>query len=74
MTIEKGKLSRNDSVHATITLGGKTIVRLTEAGFESMEDLLKKLRTLTTHYFGLANIYVRNCSQGWSTHYPILLC
>ena len=40
----------------------------------TVEDLLKKLRTLTTHYFGLANIYVRNCSQGWSTHYPILLC
>lgn len=65
--------SSEDTIHARLILNGEKIAEFVSNRFDGMTDLMGQMRSLTRHYRGLAKLYVRNLTVGWSFERPLML-
>lgn len=56
----------NDEIFATLIQQGKVIASVKVSGVDSIELLIKQIRTLASKCVGLVSVKIRNFSQGWS--------
>lgn len=54
-------------------MGGRVVAELTRDKIASYTTLLTVIRSLTPNMRGLARLYVRNMTQGWSLDKPLML-
>lgn len=66
-------MCETDRIYATLTIAGRIVVRLDEAGYASLAYLYNRLRDLAGEVAGLARLSVRNMSRGWTMQRPMLL-
>ena len=60
-----------DRVFARVTLERKVVLEITCLNVGSMTDLVGELRYAMRGRSGLANVYIRNHSRGWSCERPM---
>lgn len=60
-------ISATDQVFATLEAGGKVLVRISAAGFSSLDDVMRLVWRKAGEFVGLARVSVRNKTQGWRT-------
>lgn len=60
-------ITATDQVFATLEAGGKVLVRISAAGFTSIDDVVRLAWRKAGEIMGLARISVRNKTQGWRT-------
>lgn len=58
-------ISINDTVWATVTYEGRTVVSFSSSGFSSISDVLKAVRKAVGNLVGTVRLSVRNASRGW---------
>lgn len=66
MRIENGKIEKGDEVYATLSVAGNTMVELQKVEAASIDEIMQKLRKTASLYTGLAKVYIRNRTRGWS--------
>ena len=59
-------ISREDNIFATIVAKGKTIKSIFAHNFASINEIINALTSECSDFNGLAQLNVRNQSQGWS--------
>ncbi|MDE6027889.1 MAG: hypothetical protein K2G23_07450 [Muribaculaceae bacterium] len=62
-----------DKIFARIVMRGRTIVEFVLNQVSDMTELLGELRKKVKGVQGLAKIYLRNYSRGWSLEKPLML-
>lgn len=62
-----------DRLFARIVLHGKTVAEFVNSQVNDLTELLSELRRLTRGLRGLAQLYIRNFSRGWSFERPMML-
>lgn len=67
------KIELGDRIFARLTMGGKTIVEFMINTVADMTQLISELRHTTSGKHGLAMLYIRNQSRGWSRERPLML-
>lgn len=72
---EKGdhSLAFGDRIFARIILRGKTIVELMVSTVKDMKDVYALLREKCKGVKGVARLYVRNMSRGWSDERALII-
>lgn len=73
MDIQRNKIEFGDRIFARLTMGGKTICEFMINRVADMTELLGELRHSTRGLRGLAKLYIRNQSRGWSQERPLML-
>lgn len=59
------QLRTTDTLFATVTSGGTTLVRLTLSGFCSMADVMKSICGHLGGVAGIVTVELRNSTLGW---------
>lgn len=59
-------ISVEDQVFASIIVQGKTLHTLTASNFSNTNEIIKLASKNFKNYRGLAHLYIRNQTQGWS--------
>lgn len=67
------RIELGDRIFARLTMGGRTVVEFMINRVADMTELLGELRQMTRGARGLARLYVRNQSRGWSLERPLML-
>lgn len=67
------KISYGDRLFARVVLGGKTVVEFIVNQVNDFTEFLGELRKHTRGFKGLARLYLRNMSRGWSQQRPLML-
>lgn len=73
MDIQRNKIEFGDRIFARLTMGGKTVFEFMINRVSDMTELLGELRHMTSGLRGLAKLYIRNQSRGWSQERPLML-
>ena len=73
MDIQRNKIEFGDRIFARLTMGGKTVFEFMINRVADMTELLGELRHMTAGLRGLAKLYIRNQSRGWSQERPLML-
>ncbi|MBD5355626.1 MAG: hypothetical protein HDR88_01270 [Bacteroides sp.] len=73
MKIQRNKIEFGDTIFARLTMGGRTVVEFMINRVADMTELLGELRDVTRGLRGLATLYIRNKSRGWSQQRPLML-
>lgn len=67
-------ISQDDKVLATLTSQrGEIIVRIIDAKYSSLRELVSALRRMAESMTGMAQLFVRNFTQGWHLKQNIYL-
>ena len=67
-------ISQDDKVLATLTSQrGEIIVRLIDAKYSSLRELVSALRRMAESMTGMVQLFVRNFTQGWHLKQNIYL-
>ena len=67
-------ISQDDKVLATLTSQrGEIIVRVIDAKYSSLRELVSALRRMAESMTGMAQLFVRNFTQGWHLKQNIYL-
>lgn len=66
-------ISYGDKLFARIVMHGRTIVELMVNSVNDLTELWGELRRQARGACGLAKLYLRNMSQGWSIERPLML-
>ena len=67
-------ISQDDKVLATLTSQrGEIIVRVIDAKYSSLRELVSALRRMAESMTGMAQLFVRNFTQGWHVKQNIYL-
>lgn len=69
----KRPICYGDRLFARIVMRGRTIMEFVLNQVSDMTELLGELRKKVTGIRGLAQVYVRNYSRGWSMQQPLML-
>ncbi len=67
------KISYGDRLFARVVLRGKTVVEFVVNQVSDFTEFLGELRRYTRGLKGLAQLYLRNMSRGWSQQRPLML-
>lgn len=67
------KIEYGDRIFARLTMGRRTVVEFMINRVADMTELIGELRHLTYGMRGLATVYIRNQSRGWSLERPLML-
>lgn len=59
-------MNRDDNVFATLSSYGKTVKSIVGRNFTSINDVIKMMTTGCKDFRGLAQLSIRNQTQGWS--------
>ena len=62
-----------DRIFARLTMGRRTVVEFMVNRVGDMGELVGELRRIVAGVRGLATLYVRNQSRGWSEERPVML-
>ena len=62
-----------DIIFATLTKNGSTLANLCICGAASVADILRQMRSNLPTTSGLADLRVRNTTQGWSAQQAVYL-
>lgn len=73
MDIQRNKIEFGDKIFARLTMGGKTVFEFMVSRVADMTELLGEIRHMTAGMRGLASLYIRNQSRGWSRERPLML-
>ena len=67
-------ISQDDKVLATLTSQrGEIVVRVIDAKYSSLRELVSALRRMAESMTGMAQVFVRNFTQGWHLKQNIYL-
>lgn len=66
MNYNTASLSVSDLIFATLIVGGKVIASVCRNNFASINDIVKFIATSAGRFMGLAQLNIRNKTQGWS--------
>lgn len=66
-------MAYGDKVYARLVLNGIKVVEFVLERVTDMTELIGELRYRTQQYSGLARLYVRNLTRGWSEERPFML-
>lgn len=66
-------INYGDKIYARLSIGGRDVVEFMVEWIGNMSELLAELRQQARLYHGLAQLYVRNFTQGWSRKQPLML-
>lgn len=64
--MEKYQINKSDKIFARLSMGGRTLVEFMMNGVGSVGEVIAELRRMCGEVRGLAKLYIRNHSQGWS--------
>lgn len=64
--IHSKTISKEDNVFATIIAKGKTIKSIVDRNFTNINEVINAITSECQDYCGLAQLNVRNQSQGWA--------
>ncbi len=64
-------LSINDQIFATLIVGGKVVLNLCRSNFASINDVVRFICSNAGRFMGLAQLNIRNKTQGWSVNMAI---
>ncbi|MBD5230612.1 MAG: hypothetical protein K2M14_03375 [Muribaculaceae bacterium] len=67
------RLDYTDTLHARLTLHGRTVAEITRDRFPSVPSIIAALRAMVPHASGLARLAIRNMSRGWTLDRPLML-
>lgn len=73
MDTQRNKIEFGDRIFARLTMGGRTVFEFMLNRVSDMTELLGELRHMTSGLRGLAKLYIRNQSRGWSQERPLML-
>lgn len=74
LSSESRRIAYTDHIHARIVLGGRVVAELRGDRVDGYSAMLTTLRAMIPHTCqGLAKLYVRNMSRGWSLERPLML-
>ncbi|MBO4721690.1 MAG: hypothetical protein J5629_02025 [Muribaculaceae bacterium] len=59
-------LSLNDQIFATLMVGGKVLASVCRNNFANINDVVRFICTNAGRFMGLAQLNIRNKTQGWS--------
>lgn len=62
-----------DRIYARLVLNGRKVTEFIVERVSDMTELIGELRHRTRRFSGLAQLYVRNMSRGWSIERPFML-
>lgn len=71
--MNKREITAGDRIFARVLLNGKGILEIATVSAGDMSQLLGTLRHKMRRYQGLAKIYIRNITRGWSLERPLML-
>lgn len=75
--VAPSSVSRNicygDRIFVRLTSGCRTLLELTVSRVNDLTELLGELRKNAKGFRGLATMYIRNMSRGWSMERPLML-
>ncbi|MCM1291127.1 MAG: hypothetical protein NC201_02725 [Prevotella sp.] len=66
------KFGAGDRVYARVMMGGRQVAEYVFDCVRGMSELITALRFRTRQLRGLANIYIRNITSGWSVERPLM--
>lgn len=66
-------ISFGDKLFARLMIGGRTVVEFMINSVNDLTELLGELRRRSRGVKGLAKLYLRNMSRGWSCERPLML-
>lgn len=64
--MDRYKIEKGDRIFARLTMGGRTLVEIMLNGIGSVSEVISELRRMCGEVRGLAKLYIRNHSRGWS--------
>lgn len=67
------QISYGDRLFAKLVMKGRTIFEFMVSQVNDFTELLGELRKHCRNFKGLARLYVRNVSRGWSLERPLML-
>lgn len=67
------KIEFGDKIFARLMMNGRTVVEFMINRVSDMTELIGELRHLTYGMRGLARLYIRNQTKGWSQERPLML-
>ena len=67
------KLTYGDKIYTRLILNGRNVVEFIIENISTMSELLGELRLKTREFKGLAKLYIRNMTQGWSIERPFMI-
>lgn len=73
MDMKRNRIEFGDRIFTRLTMGGKIIFEFMINRVADMTELLGELRQMTRGMRGLAKLYIRNQSRGWSQERPLML-
>lgn len=66
-------LRYGDKVYAMLCINGRKVAEFVMDTLADMTQLIGELRQSACRYGGLAQLYVRNMTRGWSMRRPLML-
>lgn len=69
----RNRIDYGDKIFARLTMAGRTIVEIMLDRVADMTELIGEMRHATYGLKGLAKLYIRNQSKGWSNERPLML-
>ena len=67
------KIDYGDKIFARLMMNGRTVVEFMINRVSDMTELIGELRHMTYGAKGLAKLYIRNQTKGWSQERPLML-
>lgn len=68
-----GRIEYGDRIFARLTMAGRTVVEIMLDRVSDMTELIGEMRHASFGLKGLAKLYIRNHSKGWSNERPLML-
>lgn len=66
-----GYMRKGDRIFIRVIQNGRSMVEFTVYEADSYTTLMGEIREAGRNLDGLANVYIRNCSRGWSEQRPL---
>ncbi|MBR1935725.1 MAG: hypothetical protein IJ835_06725 [Muribaculaceae bacterium] len=66
--MKKTAVNITDMVFAKLVAGGRVIATLCKSNFSSLDEVVNAMRSLAGSFIGLAQLTIRNKTQGWDLH------
>lgn len=73
MNKRKHTFAYGDKIYAILCINGQKIVEFTMDTISDITQLIGQIRQTAYKYGGLAQLYVRNITRGWSMNRPLML-
>lgn len=67
------QMTYGDKIYARLSINGQNLTEFVIDRISNMSELIAVVRNITNKAKGLAKLYVRNISRGWSIERPLML-